>query len=83
MARQDSGTLAHFVDVWGEGQPRMASEIEDFGDIVRAVAAEPRMMCLSAPTVVAQADRDALLPLLQGKALAGASEAVGEIAILD
>ena len=47
------------------------------------VAAEPRMMCLSAPTVVAQADRDALLPLLQGKALAGASEAVGEIAILD
>ena len=55
----------------------------DFGDIVRAVAAEPRMMCLSAPTVVAQADRDALLPLLQGKALAGASEAVGEIAILD
>ena len=51
--------------------------------MVRAVAAEPRMMCLSAPTVVAQADRDALLPLLQGKALAGASEAVGEIAILD
>ena len=44
---------------------------EDFGDIVRAVAAEPRMMCLSAPTVVAQADRDALLPLLQGEAPGG------------
>ena len=28
-------------------------------------------MCLSAPTVVAQADRDALLPLLQGEAPGG------------
>ena len=56
---------------------------DNFGEIVRAVAAEPRIVCLSAPTVVAQADRDVLLPLLQGKTLAGASEAVGEIAVLD
>jgi len=55
---------------------------DDFLAIVHAVAAEARVVCLSAPTVVAQADRDMLLPLLQGTALAGASEAVGEIAIL-
>tara|TARA_B110001452_G_scaffold202887_1_gene172903 strand:- start:984 stop:1901 length:918 start_codon:yes stop_codon:yes gene_type:complete len=55
---------------------------EDFDDIVRAVADVPQMVCLVAPTAVADADRDRLLSMLGGKALAGASEAAGEIAIL-
>ena len=49
--------------------------------MVAAVAAVPQIACLSAPTAVEQADRDALLPQLKGKALAGASEAAGEISI--
>jgi len=54
----------------------------DFESMAHAAAAEPRVVCLGAPTAVAQADCDKLLPLLQGTALAGAAEAEGEIAIL-
>jgi len=54
----------------------------DFVAMAHAAAAEPRVVCLGAPTAVAQADCDKLLPLLQGTALAGAAEAEGEIAIL-
>ena len=55
---------------------------EDFDGIVRAVAAVPQMVCLAAPTAVSDVDRDRLLPMLGSTALAGASEAAGEIAIL-
>ena len=54
----------------------------DFKALARMAASVPRITCVSAPTVVADADRDALTALLQGTALAGASESVGEIVVL-
>jgi len=54
---------------------------EEFKSIAAVVSSAPQIACLGAPTVVEQADRDALLPQLNGKSLAGASEAAGEMAI--
>ena len=55
---------------------------EAFDDILSVLDSVPQVFCLSAPTPVGPDDAETIRPRLGDKLLAGASEAVGEIAVL-
>ena len=57
---------------------------EDFTELLRAAVASPRICGVGAPSVLSDAELDALAPILaadEAFVLAGPSEAAGELAV--